>query len=152
MALDGAPIEPKHFSGDETSLCFALLRDAGYQIIAKGSDAPSLDTASMPEQGWIEGDRKLISHLKRERAAGLAKAKKAQFKRLHGKLTCERCKLDPVAEFRTEHAEACIEVHHSTTRVSQMSAQHRTTLDDVQCLCANCHRLVHRLLREETGG
>ncbi|MGA7778571.1 MAG: hypothetical protein WCA85_12805 [Paraburkholderia sp.] len=149
MALDGAAIEPKHFSGDEASLCFALLRDAGYQIVPKDSDSPSSDPASMPEQEWMEGDRKLVSHLRRERSTGLAKAKKAQFRRLHGKLTCERCKLDPVAAFGTEHAEACIEVHHSTTHVRQMGSQHKTTLDDVQCLCANCHRLLHRLLREE---
>lgn len=149
LALDGATIEPKHFSGDKASLCFALLRDAGYQIVPKNSDSPSADPALMPEQEWTEGDRKLVSHLTRERAPGLAKAKKAEFRRLHGKLTCERCKLDPVAVFGTEHAEACIEVHHSTTHVSQMGPQHRTKLDDVECLCANCHRLVHRLLREE---
>nr|MDW3663890.1 hypothetical protein [Paraburkholderia terrae] len=139
----------KHFSGDKASLCFALLRDAGYQIVPKNYDSTSADPALMPEQEWTEGDRKLVSHLTRERAPGLAKAKKAEFRRLHGRLTCERCKLDPVAVFGTEHAEACIEVHHSTTHVSQMGPRHRTKLDDVQCLCANCHRLVHRLLREE---
>lgn len=149
MALDGVAVEPKHFSGDETSLCFSLLRDAGYQIVPKDFNVPSTDSVSMPEQEWVEGDMKLVSHLRRERSTGLAKAKKAQFKRLHGKLICERCKLDPVAEFGTELAEACIEIHHSTTHVSQMGAQHKTTLDDVQCLCANCHRLVHRILREE---
>ena len=66
MAFNGAAIEPKHFSGDEASLCFALLRDAGYQIVPKDSDSPSSDPASMPEQEWMEGDRKLCSRISGE--------------------------------------------------------------------------------------
>jgi hypothetical protein len=81
-----------------------------------------------------------------ERAPGLAKAKKAQYRRTHGQLSCERCGLDPVTHYGTKEAEACIEVHHSATHVSEMAKGHKTTLDDLQCLCANCHRLVHKIL------
>ncbi|WP_446728945.1 HNH endonuclease [Pseudoduganella sp. OTU4001] len=40
-----------------------------------------------------------------------------------------------------------MEVHHSETQVSQMERGHKTSLDSLQCLCANCHRLVHRQLK-----
>lgn len=149
MALGGTAIEPKHFSAGESTPCFRLLREAGYKIISKNSHALSQDPIPDLDQEWHEGEAKLVSHLKRERAPGLSKAKKTQYRRLHGKLICERCDLDPVAEYGTEHAEACIEVHHSATHVSEMTSGHKTTLDDVQCLCANCHRLVHRILREQ---
>lgn len=152
-ALGGISIGPKHFTAGESSTCFRLLREAGYQIIPKGE----LTTAEESQgdidigQEWSEGKAVLIFHFKRERAKGLARAKKAQYLRLHGKLGCEKCGLDPVAHYGTEFAEACIEVHHAATHVSQMSEIHKTSLADLQCLCANCHRLVHRTLAAHEG-
>ena len=144
MALDGAPIGPRHFTAG--GLCFNLLREAGYQIVPKGERYESPDSDTYIDREWREGGARLKSHLKRERAAGLAKAKRAQFLRTHGRLCCERCGLDPVAHYGAEEAEACIEVHHSATHISEMAEGHRTTLDELQCLCANCHRLLHRIL------
>lgn len=149
MVLEGIAVEPKHFSAGDSSQCFRLLREAGYQIVPKASPATGRDEVGDLRQEWHEGDAKLVSHLRRERAPGLSRAKKAQYRRLHGRLTCENCKLDPVTVYGTEHAEACIEVHHSTIHISEMPDGHKTTLEDVQCLCANCHRLVHRMLREQ---
>jgi 5-methylcytosine-specific restriction protein A len=146
MALDGAPIEPKHFTAG--GLCFTLLREAGYQVVKKGEISSAPDTEISIDKEWREGDIKLRSHLKRERAPGLANAKKAQYRRVHdGRLTCEQCGLDPVERYKTRDAEACIEVHHSAVQVSKMPTDHKTTLDDLQCLCANCHRLLHKRLR-----
>lgn len=96
---------------------------------------------------WVEGTPALRTHLRRERAKGLAKAKKAAFRHDHGKLFCEECKVDPVKHYGTVLAEACIEVHHSTTQVREMQEGHQTRLRDLKCLCANCHRLVHERLR-----
>jgi uncharacterized protein YbaR (Trm112 family) len=115
-----------------------------------GNESPALHPPllSAEDQEWTEGNPKLVAHLVKERARGLAQAKKSQFKREHGKLYCERCGLDPVAHYKTAHAEACIEVHHHTVHVREMMEEHRTNLEAVQCLCANCHRLVHKLLKE----
>lgn len=146
LALDGEPIGPRHFTAG--GLCFTLLEEAGYKIVPKGEAVLSLESEITQDREWREGGMKLQSHLKRERAPGLAKAKKAQYRRTHGRLTCEKCGLDPVEYYRTEEAETCIEVHHSAIQVSQMSDGHKTTLDDLQCLCANCHRLVHRTASE----
>ncbi|MFL5349699.1 MAG: hypothetical protein ACJ8AT_33295 [Hyalangium sp.] len=96
---------------------------------------------------WAEGTLKMRAHLSKERAAGLSDAKKAQFIQQHGRLFCERCSVDPVKVYGIKAAEACIEVHHRATQVSQMRPGHRTRLSDLQCLCANCHRITHRQLR-----
>jgi 5-methylcytosine-specific restriction protein A len=32
-------------------------------------------------------------------------------------------------------------------QVSEMQRGHKTQLEHLQCLCANCHRLVHREMR-----
>ncbi|GGE95560.1 HNH endonuclease [Sphingomonas prati] len=68
--------------------------------------------------------------------------------KLHGILYCERCGLDPVQAFGVPEADACIEVHHRSTQIAAMAAGHRTRLEDVECLCANCHRIVHRLMKK----
>lgn len=151
MALGNEPVGPEHFTAGENSTCFRLLRAAGYQVVRKDASATQHESTEDDlefDQEWSEGRAKLVAHRKRERAKGLSKAKKAQYLRIHGRLRCERCDLDPVAHYGSEYAEACIEVHH-VTPIHQMTEGHRTTLNDLQCLCANCHRLVHREMAVE---
>jgi len=143
------PVEPKHFSGGEESPCFRILRAAGFQVIPKDESTPH-NELEIGEAEWAEGRQLIRSHVVRERASGLAKAKKAQFIRLNGVLKCEQCGLVPTEHYSTTLAESCIEVHHARQLVSEMSAVHKTKLEDLQCLCANCHRLVHRQMRERT--
>jgi hypothetical protein len=138
---------PKHFTAGETSTCFRILREAGYQIVPKGQEVELTLPLSESDQEWTEGRTKLVTHLVRERAKGLAQAKRSAFKREHGKLFCERCKLDPVQVYGSVDGEACIEVHHDEVHVSDMASGHKTRLDSLKCLCANCHRYVHRQLK-----
>lgn len=147
----GFSILPKHFSGGESSTCFRILREAGYTIVPKGEAVEPVESADLgtdpPETlEWTEGRRVLHQHYTRERASGLAQAKKAKFKRENGRLFCERCRMDPVVAFGGQVGEACIEVHHKAVAVSQMREGHRTTPEDLMCLCANCHRVEHRKL------
>ncbi len=127
---------------------FRVLREAGYTVVPKG-EAP--EKVSIPQSNedreWSEGKPRLVAHLKRERGHGLAQAKKDEFAARHGRLFCERCKMDPVIHFGSEAGLACIEVHHAAVHVSEMDDGHRTKLDDLQCLCANCHRVVHREMK-----
>lgn len=142
-------ILPKHFAGGDDSLCFQLLRGAGYSVVPKG-ELPKKDLATSVDgvdENWSEGTRALKRHVVRERRPAAARAKKAAFLKLHGRLFCERCKADPIKTFGSEHGAACIEVHHAAVQVSEMSANHLTKLEDLQCLCANCHRYVHRLMK-----
>lgn len=145
-------ILPKHFSAGEDSVCFRLLREAGYRIVPKGEIQPAqaetdLNRDETPPELYPEGAKVLKQHVERERAPAAARAKKADFIRKQGHLFCERCRADPVEIFASEHGAACIEVHHARVQVGHMPANHATRLEDLQCLCANCHRFVHRLLR-----
>ncbi len=144
-------ILPKHFTGGENSVCFRLLREAGYRIVPKGKivsieEEFDFDTEETSGALYSEGAKILRQHVARERKPAAARAKKASFIKTHGHLFCERCHADPVEIFGSEHGEACIEVHHAQVQVSHMPEDHRTRLEDLQCLCANCHRFVHRLL------
>ncbi|WP_243350740.1 MULTISPECIES: HNH endonuclease [Gammaproteobacteria] len=145
-------IFPKHFSAGEDSLCFRLLREAGYRIFPKGKMQPEVaetdfDQNEPPPEVYPEGAQALRQHISRERKPAAVRAKKADFIRKHGRLFCERCHTDPVEIFGSEHGEACIEIHHARIQVGDMPVDHMTRLEDLQCLCANCHRFVHRLLR-----
>jgi 5-methylcytosine-specific restriction protein A len=155
---------PDHFSGGEDAPATRIMRDAGYRIeLFTARAQPAGRPRATPEQveaalaevphtdedrTWIEGDLKRANHLRRERAPGLAANKRADFIQRHGKLYCERCGCDPVEHYESPHAIACIEVHHSAVTVAEMQPGHKTELHDLQCLCANCHRLVHREMKE----
>lgn len=144
----GFQVQPKHFSAGLGSPCFAILEDAGFMIVPKGEPAPLADPQlTYDDRIWAEGHVKLVTHLRKERAAGLAKAKKDRFRMEHGHLFCERCKQDPTETYG-EIGEACIEVHHHEVHVADMPENHRTELEALQCLCANCHRVVHRILKQ----
>lgn len=143
----GYQVLPAHFTAGLSSPCFTIIENAGFPIVAKNKQYIEPPALSSEDQRWAEGKAKLVSHLKRERSRGASQAKRSQFKQDFGKLFCEKCKLDPVEIYGTIHAESCIEVHHRETHVSDMDKDHATTLASLQCLCANCHRLEHKLLR-----
>ena len=142
----GVQITPAHFTAGRGTVCFELLEECGYRIIAKGEYLPS-EPVESEEAQWSEGNSKFVTHLRKERAPGLSKAKKSWFVRNHGRLYCELCQIDPVKAYG-EFGAACIEVHHSLTHVADMRGGHTTVLEDLKCLCANCHRIEHRRLRE----
>lgn len=146
----GFEVKPKHFTGGVDAYCFRALHDAGYLVVPKdaqtGQDAPPDPPPA--DREWYEGSPKLRTHLGRERATGLREAKKAEFRRRHGGLLfCEKCGMDPVKTYGSVNGEACIEVHHAKVQVADMLEKHVSKLEDLQCLCANCHRVEHRLMK-----
>lgn len=147
----GFEVLPEHFSAGVGTPCFRILAEAGFLVVPKGEATVNEVSFTDEDRVWAEGKPKLVQHLKKERGAGLSAAKKAAFVRKNGQLFCEKCGLDPV-EVYGEHGAACIEVHHHAVEVADMDEDHTTKLDDLQCLCANCHRVVHRELKAVTGG
>lgn len=119
-----------------------------------GNDADHGDPPPLPGDGetsvppsdddrsWAEGDKRKVAHLRRERASGLAARRKADLVEKLGKLVCERCGLVP-SESLGPHGDAVIEVHHKRP-LAEAESDHRTRLEDLACLCANCHRVTHR--------
>lgn len=142
----GRDILPKHFSGGEGTTCFRILEEYGYEIVRKGA-AESVSPGLSNDAEWREGGKKLRTHLRSERKSGLSAAKRAQFVRQHGKLFCESCGLIPAQAYESDFADSCIEVHHASVAVADMQPDHLTQYEDLQCLCANCHRIEHARLR-----
>lgn len=149
QAALGIDVGPSHFTAGVDSPSFRIIQNSGFRIVPKAvGHLPDLPAPDMENQSWTEGNIRVVTHKKRERSTAAIKAKKSQFKAEHGKLFCEQCNLDPVAHYGTEQAESCIEVHHKYTQVQDMTAGHATTLAALQCLCANCHRLEHKRIRD----
>jgi hypothetical protein len=153
----GLEAKPAHFRAGWGTVCFEALEKAGLWIVPKGPGGrPRKPTPAAvkralgdmvvtdEERTWIEGNPRIVRHLRKERSPGLAKKKKRAFITKHGKLFCERCELVPETQYSEEVAEACIEVHHHRIHVADMEGSHETKLEDLRCLCANCHRVLHR--------
>ena len=82
----------------------------------------------------VEGRRKLVLHLVRERNQALVAAKKASVLN-HA---CEICGFDSMKTYGEDYCE----VHHLTP-LAQLDVDAETTLDDLAVVCANCHRIIH---------
>lgn len=145
----GFRVLPEHLSNSEAPLFTEILRSAGFRVVPKGSNdvvEPNVLPVSPEEKEWAEGNPQLVMHLTKERNRSLVRAKRDSFIAEHGQLFCEACGLQPDQVYGESLGSACIEVHH-VIAVADMDLGHRTRLDDLQCLCANCHRVEHRRLR-----
>lgn len=134
---------PGHFTAGRGNPCFLLIEAAGYPIIARTDAAPLEQEPVDPDLAAAEGHSKVIQHLKRERKPALAAAKRRAMIAQLGFLRCEICEIIPSQKLGM-HGDAVIEVHHANVQVRRMAPGHVTRLADLQCLCANCHRIVHR--------
>ena len=93
----------------------------------------------------IEGEQILVTHVARERNAGLVRRAKKSFTKAHGRLFCEACGFDFKAKYGSLGKDF-IEAHHVTPLTE---GPRRTRLDDLMMLCANCHRMVHRQMNQK---
>ncbi|MFJ8533168.1 HNH endonuclease [Streptomyces sp. NPDC093591] len=89
----------------------------------------------------IEGRLLARWALARERDPKLRKLKIEQVRRLKRALRCEVCDFDFASTYG-DLGEGYIEVHHVTPLY--ISGIRATKLDDLACLCANCHRMCHK--------
>lgn len=107
---------------------------------AKGRPAPrqSFDI----DYGAIEGDRRLVAHLRRERNVTLVAQKKAASREKDGGLKCEGCGLNSVSTY-ADVGEDLWEVHHRQP-LSAGDAPLWTGLSSLAILCPSCHRAIHR--------
>ena len=89
-----------------------------------------------------EGGVVLKLHKYRERDSSIIRKKKQTVLKKVEKLTCEVCGFDFHAVYG-ELGKGFIECHHKVP-LSQIDAQTATKLDDLDLVCANCHRMLHR--------
>jgi 5-methylcytosine-specific restriction protein A len=102
------------------------------------STMPTIDVdIHKPSSTAIEGRRRLIAHLQRERNKALIRKKKRQAASLH----CEVCGFSFARAYGRHAGEYC-EVHHLVP-LAEAEQLVTTRLEDLAILCANCHRVVH---------
>jgi 5-methylcytosine-specific restriction protein A len=81
-------------------------------------------------------------HNRRERQPALVRKKKQQVIKQTGALECEVCQFDFASHYG-KLGEGFAECHHGRP-VSSLTAGDKTKISDLQVLCANCHRMLHR--------
>lgn len=151
---------PAQFSAGWSQTSFELLQAAGYRIVAKsepvvGDEADTLVEQLLPaeddDRRWVEGDPKRVVHLRRERAPGLARDKRAAALAATGRLACEECGFEPAERYGPAFLEAGLDVHHKVP-LADLPPGNQTSLADLALLCANCHRIEHRKLALAKAG
>ena len=82
-------------------------------------------------------------HKARERNSKLASAAKEKFIKDNGRLYCIVCEFDFEKTYG-KRGDGYIEAHH-TMPVSEMRPGDKTKIEDIALVCANCHRMLHRI-------
>ncbi|MFE0807722.1 HNH endonuclease [Streptomyces sp. NPDC058848] len=103
--------------------------------------APQPDETDETGASAIEGRLLVRRALVRERDPRLRAQKIERMRRQGIPLRCEVCAFD-FARVYGELGDGYIEVHHVTPL--HASGARETRLEDLACLCANCHRMCHR--------
>ena len=123
----------------DTALVMATAEKISQGVLSP-EDVESL--RNLPNRSFKEGQKKLVTHAKAERNQALVREAKRQFKIRHGRLFCEVCGF----EFATRYGERgrdFIEAHHRKP-ISSLSGPVPTTINDLEMVCSNCHRMLHR--------
>ncbi len=111
------------------------------ELIKNGS------TSTLPDvdqnKSIVEGNPRLVAHLRRERNAAIVKQKKAEVLKATGKLCCEVCGFD-FKETYGDIGDGFCEVHHIHP-LHKSDGNVKTELKDLAIICSNCHRIIHRM-------
>ncbi len=89
-----------------------------------------------------EGTERLAIHRTKERSRKLRTKKLEAFVEKHGRLFCEVCGFDFERTYGAL-GRSLIEVHH-TKAIADYDEHEETKIEDLVCLCSNCHYVVHR--------
>jgi len=100
------------------------------------------DTVADEIEEAVEGSLLTRVHRSRERAPGLADARKRRVRHETGRLQCEVCGFDFESVYG-ELGSGFAECHH-TKPLADLRAAETTKVADLAIVCANCHRMIHR--------
>ena len=114
-------------------------------IIENAETLPDLSFSPDDEAPFeaSEGNVVYRLHRSRERSSSVSKKKKQAVLNETGRLECEACGFDFKVTYGDLGNEFC-EVHHRVP-LSELDAQTKTRLKDLAVVCANCHRMLHRM-------
>lgn len=103
--------------------------------------AAEMEVAFSKDIFAFEGDEKYIIHRTKERSPDLRQQKVDAFLAEHGDLFCEICHFSFEEQYGVI-GRGLIEVHHLVP-LAEMTASRKTTLDELMCVCSNCHLVLH---------
>jgi HNH endonuclease len=110
----------------------------GWARLSNSSLVPDVD----PLQSFAEGDRTVRRHLAIERDFRLRGLTKDYWRAKLGRLRCLACGFDFEKCYGLIGAEF-IEMHHDRP-LGKRKGRRQTKVKDLKPLCSNCHRMVHR--------
>lgn len=119
------------------------VRALAEQIRAAIASTSKLKRSDQEELTFPEGRIITRTHIAYERSVSLRR-ELLQSRREADELKCDCCGYRPPLDHCGDWALAALEVHH-VTPISR-AGQKRTRLNEVALLCANCHRLMHRVI------
>lgn len=88
----------------------------------------------------VEGRRRLVEHFRIERRREVVEAAKAEWRLADPLLRCEVCGFSAEVAYGTPY----IEAHHRRPLAELAGVPTETSVKDLACVCANCHRALHR--------
>lgn len=92
---------------------------------------------------YLEGQKKVITHIVHERNRKVVEEAKNYFKKTHaGRLYCEICGFD-FQSFYGTIGKDYIEAHH-IVELSSIDKEHEVSPNDFLMVCSNCHSMLHR--------
>lgn len=116
------------------------LKEVANQILKFVNEVP-LDTSETEEDEFPEGVVLTRVHRRIERSSRL-RAALIRDRRKRNLLRCDAClRVNPTSEARFD--DAIFDAHHLAP-LSEIGTS-RTKISDIALLCANCHRIIHRL-------
>ena len=95
------------------------------------------------DEEFIEGRVLTRIHIYKERNTKAPIRKKQAVLKAYGHLACEVCGFDFLA-FYGNLGEGFAECHHKTP-LAELRADTPTNLEDLAIVCANCHRMLHKV-------
>ena len=112
------------------------------RLVESGGDIDRLPDVDAEVSG-LEGNPRLVAHLRRERNTSIVERKKREVLAKTKALRCEVCGFD-YEKFYGVHGRAFCEVHHLTP-LHKSDGVVKTELSDLAIVCSNCHRIIHRI-------
>lgn len=119
-----------------------LTNQSNYLPISNDNDSMISQQYKYSTQGAIEGNTKLVFHIRRERNPAISKAKRNEALALKGFLQCEVCGFVTNENYDGFEYDIC-EIHHKSS-LSKTTEPKKTELKDLAILCPNCHRAIHK--------
>ena len=127
------------------------LHQIAQAIVAAIDLADTLLDRDLPEDECFPEGRLLTKlHLVRERSRLVVERKKRTILEATGRLACEVCGFD-FEEFYGTPGRGFAECHH-VRPLSELPSLIITSLSDLAIVCANCHRILHRIRPHRSPG